>query len=246
MVRPGSGTARMWRRSDPGGRQETSDLVSDRMTAVITGLSTDGGLTTALAGRAAVALGGTGISANITTDGGGMETAWSADATGITLQDLQFTLGEGPSIDATRHGVMMVAPDLTAAQAQRWPAFSAAAADMGVRAMFAFPLRIGAIGLGAMELYRVEPGPLSQGGLADALGLAEAVTALMLRLPLGTGAFVLRAAVHQATGMVAVQLGTNLSEALVRLRAYSFGINRSINDVAADVVARRLDFTGME
>ena len=112
--------------------------------------------------------------------------------------------------------------------------------------MFAFPLRIGAIRLGAMEIYRVEPGPLVPGGIADALGLAEAVTALMLRVPLGAGAFVLRAAVHQATGMVAVQLGTTLAEALVRLRAYSFGIDRSINDVASDVVARRLDFTGLE
>jgi len=221
-------------------------VVSDRMTSVLTRLGVDGGFTAPLAGRAAIALGGTGVSANITTAGGGMETVWSADATSTSLQDLQFTLGEGPSIDATRLGVMMVAPDLTSVQAHRWPAFAAAAAEFGVRAMFAFPLRIGAIGLGAMEIYRVEPGPLLTGGLTDALSLAEAVTAQMLRVPLGAGSFVLRAAVHQATGMVAVQLGTTLAEALVRLRAYAFGINRSINDVAADVVARRLDFTGLE
>jgi hypothetical protein len=221
-------------------------VVSDRMATVLTRLDSGGGLTTALAARAAAALGGTGVSANITTAGGGMETTWSADPTSVALQDLQFTLGDGPSVDATRLGVMMLAPDLAGAQAHRWPAFAPAAAELGVRAMFAFPLRIGAIGLGAMEIYRVEPGPLAPGGLGDALGLAEAVTALMLRIPLGTGAFVLRAAVHQATGMVAVQLGSSLTEALARLRAYSFGINRSINDVAADVVACRLDFTGLE
>ena len=220
-------------------------MVSDRMASVLARLGTDGGLTAPLAGRAAAALGGTGVSANITTAEGGIETVWSADSTSASLQDLQFTLGEGPSIDATRLGAMTVAPDLTAAQAHRWPAFSAAAAENGVRAVFAFPLRIGAISLGAMEIYRDEPGPLLPGGIADALSLAEAVTAQILRVPLGAGSFVLRAAVHQATGMVAVQLGTSLAEALVRLRAYSFGIDRSINDVASDVVARRLDFTGL-
>jgi hypothetical protein len=172
-----------------------------------------------------------------------MEASWSADGTSSALQDLQFTWGEGPSVDAARHGGLMLVPDLGAVPVLRWPAFASAADDIGVRALFAFPLRLGAIGLGALEVYRTEPGPLTATQLGDALVLADTVTALLLRLPLDTTPVVLRAAVHQATGMIAVQLDTGLSDALVRLRAHAFASGRPINQVAADVVAGRLDFT---
>lgn len=48
------------------------------------------------------------------------------------------------------------------------------------------------------------------------------------------------AEVHQATGMVSVQLGVPLDEALVRLRAYAFADGRSLREVSRDVVARRV------
>jgi hypothetical protein len=51
-----------------------------------------------------------------------------------------------------------------------------------------------------------------------------------------------RAQVHQAAGMISVQLGVSLAEALVRLRARAFAEDRLIAEVAADVVARRLRF----
>ncbi|MFD0630267.1 ANTAR domain-containing protein [Catenulispora yoronensis] len=51
-----------------------------------------------------------------------------------------------------------------------------------------------------------------------------------------------RAEVHQATGMISVQLGVSLAEALVRLRAHAWAADRLLADVAADVVARRLRF----
>jgi hypothetical protein len=48
--------------------------------------------------------------------------------------------------------------------------------------------------------------------------------------------------VHQASGMIAVQLGVGVGEALVRLRAYAFANDRRLTEVAADVVGRRLRF----
>jgi hypothetical protein len=48
--------------------------------------------------------------------------------------------------------------------------------------------------------------------------------------------------VHQATGMVKVQLNVGIAEALVRLRAYAYAEERPIEDVARDVVGRRLRF----
>jgi hypothetical protein len=47
---------------------------------------------------------------------------------------------------------------------------------------------------------------------------------------------------HNSAGMVSVQLGVSITEALIRLRAYAFSNDRLLRDVAADVVARKLRF----
>ena len=63
-----------------------------------------------------------------------------------------------------------------------------AAAELGVRAVFALPLRIGAISVGALLAHSATPGPLIGGALADAFALAGAVTLLLLhRQSTGTG-----------------------------------------------------------
>jgi hypothetical protein len=53
-----------------------------------------------------------------------------------------------------------------------------------------------------------------------------------------------RFVVHQASGMVAVQLGVSVGEALVRLRAYAFGNDSLLADVAEAIVARKLRLDG--
>ena len=166
------------------------------------------------------------------------------------LDDLQFTLGEGPGIDANRDVRPVLEPDLSNPAAARWPAFSSAAVDAGVRAVFAFPLRLGAARLGALTLYNDRPGGLGHETQADALVMADvaaqAILAMQAGAPLGTlsedlaTGTVLHAVVHQAAGMVAVQLGIPVGEALVRLRASAFGTQRRLTDVARDVVELRL------
>jgi AmiR/NasT family two-component response regulator len=47
---------------------------------------------------------------------------------------------------------------------------------------------------------------------------------------------------HQAQGMVMVQLGISLGDALTRIRAHAFANNHSLGNVAADVVSRRIRF----
>ena len=118
--------------------------------------------------------------------------------------------------------------------------------------MFAFPLRVGAVRLGVLTLYRSEPGDLDAADLADAIALARVATHLLLELegdlPPGSLPGHLadivdhRAVVHQATGMVAAQLDADVRTALGRLRAYAWSRDRSLDDVADDVVARRLRF----
>lgn len=114
--------------------------------------------------------------------------------------------------------------------------------------MFAFPLRIGAIHVGVFLAYRTTSGPLTQQQVVDARVLADALTLMLLdpgrgepnAAPLGDSIGLERLRVHQATGMVSVQLGVTLAEALVRLRAYAFAAGRSLDAVAADVVDRKL------
>ena len=168
------------------------------------------------------------------------------------LEQLQYTLGEGPCIDAFQHDHFVLEPDLVASSSPRWPAFSRAAIDAGVEAIFALPLRVGAVRIGALDLYRDRPGPLSDEQHADALVMAdvaaEAVLVLQASAEPGMLAEALEAGsnfhhvVHQAAGMVAAQLDESVGHALIRLRARAFATTRSLEDVARDVVARNIRF----
>ena len=168
------------------------------------------------------------------------------------LEHLQFELGEGPCVDAYHQDEPVLEPDLAAPLVSRWHAFSDAALDAGVRAIFGFPLRVGAIRLGALNLYCDRPGALTDEQHAVALVMAtiaaEAVMVMQANAPPGQLAAELEASgdyehvVHQASGMVAAQLDGTVAQALIRLRAYAYGNSRSLGAVAEDVVARTLRF----
>jgi hypothetical protein len=168
------------------------------------------------------------------------------------IEQLQYALGEGPCVDAYMSGRPVSEPDLAAPTSVRWLAFSPPALDGGVRAVFGFPLQVGAVRLGALNLCRDRPGPLSDDHHADALAMAEitaqAVLVLQSGAPEGNLASELAAGadfhyvVHQASGMVAAQANLSVRDALARLRAYAFGHDRALSDVAKDVVARQLRF----
>jgi len=127
-----------------------------------------------------------------------------------------------------------------------------------VRALFAVPLQWGPRNLGVLDLYRRAPGSLSQAQWRDALSAAEVGSLMMINLRTDPGGTFdstdserwldstlsnNRAEIHQATGMVLVQLGVSSTEALARLRAYAFSQQRLLLEVAQDVVNRRLVFT---
>jgi GAF domain/ANTAR domain len=168
------------------------------------------------------------------------------------IEELQYSLGEGPCVDAFRQDRPVLEPDLADPVTARWLGFAGPAVDAGVRAVFGFPLQVGAVRLGALNLYRDRPGPLSDDQHADALVLAdlvaEAVLALQADAPPGKLAGALEAGgdfhdvVHQAAGMVAAQLEVSVTQALIRLRAYAFGHNRPLAEVADEVVKRTLRF----
>lgn len=166
------------------------------------------------------------------------------------LEELQFTVGEGPCVDAFTAGIPVLVPDLGAGGWRaRWPGFTAAGGQAGASAVFAFPLAQGAIRVGVLGLYRGAPGPLGPEGVADVLVCADAALLLLLNARSGiSGNGHLdgdgwpghNAQVYQATGMVSVQRGVGLEEALALLRAYAFAHDLPLGEVAAQVVGRRL------
>ncbi len=176
----------------------------------------------------------------------------ATDARAQQLEELQFTLGEGPCVEASGGGRPVLEPDLAAAGSPRWPRFGAAVLDAGVHAVFAFPLRVGAIRVGVLDLYRDAPGPLTGSDLAEALAFADSATVVVLHLQdrgedaALTGPIDSTAEVHQATGMITIQLGIGLAEALLRLRAHAYASGRTVSSIAADVVSRRMSFDDSE
>jgi GAF domain-containing protein len=198
----------------------------------------------------ALAASGAGISVMAEHEVRGMTTA--SDPVSERVEELQFVLGEGPCIDAfaTRRPVLV--PDLADGPMTRWPVYAPAAYDAGVRAVFAFPLQVGAGRLGVLDVFRTRPGPLSADDLRQALTFAEVAVTILLDGQANAGpdaaadgldeAMDNRAELFQAQGMVMVQLGVPLTEALARMRAHAYAENRPLGDVARDVVARRLHF----
>jgi hypothetical protein len=192
----------------------------------------------------------------MTPDGPSGVVLAATDGRARQLEELQFALDEGPCVEASQGGHPVLQPDLATAGPAQWPLFGAAVLDAGVRAIFAFPLRVGAIQVGVLDLYRDTPGPLTTLDLADALAFADAATIVVLHLQdhdeHGGGNSALRgpidsqAVVHQATGMITIQLGISLAEALLRLRAHAYATGQTVSAVAADVVNRRLRFNDSE
>jgi hypothetical protein len=174
----------------------------------------------------------------------------SSDEVSQLIEELQYTLGEGPCVDAYQNDTIVTEPDLAHPQTRRWFAFTPPAVKAGARAVFGFPLRVGTVRLGALNLYRDRPGQLSADQHADAMVLADVTARWVLDAqagaPSGVVAEQLEAgadfhlAVHNAAGIVSVQEGISVTEALLRLRAFAYSHDRLLDDVAQDVIARRL------
>lgn len=164
------------------------------------------------------------------------------------LEDLQLTVGEGPCLDTFATGGPSLVPDL-AADIARWPAFGSAAIELGAAAVFSFPLQFGVVRLGSLDLYRDRPGPLTQPEVTDALVLADlAIHAIMDQLDGHATSDLTWLAdshteIHQAVGMLTVQLGSTTDAALLRLRGHAYAHDIALSQVARQVVARTLRFT---
>lgn len=164
---------------------------------------------------------------------------------------LQFTVGEGPCLHAQLTGRPVVADEQELAA--RWPGFhDGLVAHTPFRSVISLPLQRGLTGVGALDLFFVPPNDLHALPLADGLAVTEQMTSALLapegRTDRGTGgpawldapATERRARVWQAIGFLNVGLHLPSSDALAVLRSHAYGADRSVDDVADDLLTGRI------
>ncbi|HEV7148638.1 MAG TPA: GAF and ANTAR domain-containing protein [Pedococcus sp.] len=237
--------------SDPSGRlAHANQLIDDEPPTPKAAPGTIGRLER-LCSALSHSLPATGVGLSLlTADNYGGGTVAASSAASRELEELQFTLGEGPSIDAYTSRRPVLESDLPAHGMSRWPGYASAAQAHGVQAVFAFPLQVGAARAGALDIYRDEPGSLTAAALAQAVTFAEVAMGLLVgeQHDASEGhtstdlddALEYRLEVYQAQGMVMVDLGVSIGEAMARLRGHAYANDLSIGEIAREIVAGTL------
>jgi GAF domain-containing protein len=197
----------------------------------------------------------TGVSISVFNRSGTQSSVCSSDRLAARIDELQFELGEGPQWETVRTGARVLIPDVTGDFHSAWPMFGAAILGLDVGALFTVPLVMGAVTVGVVGMYRTTAGELSGRDLAAAAAMAAATAGPAVHRAVATAgdevapesaiAPAMRREVHQATGMILVQLETTATIAYSRLRAYAFANGRTVQDVAHDVVSRQLSFRSL-
>jgi transcriptional regulator with GAF, ATPase, and Fis domain len=163
------------------------------------------------------------------------------------LELFQLQNDQGPCLECFRTGRPVTAADLTS-PGQRWPRFALAAARSGFRTVEALPMRLRDQVIGALNLFRAEPGPLDPADLRIGQALADVATIGLLHernvRRRETVAEQLQAAlnsrvvIEQAKGKLAERLSIDMDRAFAMLRDYARTTNQRLTDVARDFVTR--------
>jgi hypothetical protein len=214
-----------------------------------------------------VALPVSGAAITVMADADRQSLICASDDVSTRIDELQFRLVEGPCVDAFASGRPVLIADISDTGDSRWPVFAAAVArETPARGMFVWPLSAGEVRIGVLDFYRDRPGLLDAAAVARAEQAADAAFWSLLGTRRGhtldargnpvddaldleddalgplADASLERREVYQATGMLIAQLGLAPAAALARLRAHAFLHDRTVDEVARDIVARRLRF----
>jgi len=170
--------------------------------------------------------------------------AASTEEAGL-LELFQLQKDQGPCLECFRTGRPVTAADLSAA-AQQWPRFAQAAVQAGFVTVEALPMRLRDQVIGALNLFRAEPGSFDQADLRIGQALADVATIGLLHernvRRRETVAEQLQAAlnsrvvIEQAKGKLAERLGINMDRAFTMLRNHARTTNQHLTDVARDFV----------
>jgi len=177
--------------------------------------------------------------------------AASSEEAGL-LELFQLQNDQGPCLECFRTGRAVTATDL-AGPAPRWPRFAEAATRAGFATVEALPMRLRDQVIGALNLFRADPGQFDPAELRIAQALADVATIGLLhernvrrREAVSEqlqGALNSRVTIEQAKGKLAERLGIDMDRAFRMLRDYARNSNQHLTDVARDfVTAGTADF----
>jgi ANTAR domain/GAF domain len=181
---------------------------------------------------------------------GGLQVMAASTERTRLLELFQLQNDEGPYLDCFRTGHPVAVPDL-AVVADRWPGFAAAAGQEGYAAVHALPFRLRDQIIGALNLFRSQPGDLLIDDLQVAQALADVATIGILHeraihrhetlVGQLQGALNSRIIIEQAKGVLAERGGLNMDQAFHRLRGYSRNTNTGLARAARELVDSHLD-----
>lgn len=161
------------------------------------------------------------------------------------VEQLNYTIGEGPAATAYESGVPVLVPELTGSD--RWPGYVQAAADQ-IAAVIVLPLELDGSPIGTLSLYSRQRPELTADHWSDCLIGAElAVPALLVDLDDAPVEFAMSESYHRvaiASGVVSSAQSITLDEATDLLRAHAFASGRPIIDIADDVIDGRVRLDG--
>lgn len=175
----------------------------------------------------------------------------ASDPWALDVANAEYALGEGPTFEVASTSQHVEASSWDAIEFQQWPQFARVAREMGVAAVFCFPLRVGRARLGALSLLRTQPIELDDHAFLDCLALVDIATHALIYVQAGlqeaefesllADRDVDRLRVHQATGMIAGLLDCSIEDALARLRARAFVEGLTLYELASRVISGDVD-----
>ena len=196
-----------------------------------------------------------GASISLIKDGGSQGTFGSSGELARTLDELQFTYGQGPCLDAVETNSMVAADDLDSPGENRWPALTEQVLAHGIRSMYALPVTVAGMPIGALDLYRHRSGTLHGTALTGGLWAAGLASLPLLDLmnadvdwqAAGDGTEIFdqlasleRVEVYQATGMIIAEFDVDAADAVARLRGHAISHDLTASAAAFRVLDHRI------
>lgn len=184
----------------------------------------------------------------------GTETVSASSDQAARIDELQFDLGEGPCWDALALARTVSEPNMRRSPSGRWPAFREAIASEDVGALFALPMVIGPLRIGAIDLYSTDPTVLDDESIRQGEAMANVVGRHILKSSLAEVGRdyrdelrnpLSRRVLHQATGMVLAQLGLSAADARLVIEGHAFAAGITVVEVAQRIVDRDLVLPGL-
>jgi GAF domain-containing protein len=181
----------------------------------------------------------------------GSQTVCATDSVAARIDEIQIDLGEGPCWEALRSRRPVLLSDFRRVGGEKWPGARSALGQLNIQSLHAFPLFVGRLDVGCVDLYSYSPRVFTSVEVEDVATLAALAARHVLRRALDDLAAIddgiadgrhSRRELHQASGMVAAQLRITADDAALVIRAHAYAASRPVMDVAADVIARRTSF----